>query len=77
MLSDITDDIGRYGEHFFSALVDRVLPLDIRCRDEHMHHIDIAVKTGINVCFDRSCESADGRLDIKFFNSSNRLFFGF
>ena len=77
VLPDIADDIGRDLEHLLPALVDGVLPLDIRGRDEDMHHVDIAVKAGVNIGFYGAGKPADLRLKTELFDSRYRLFLGF
>ena len=76
-VADIADNIGRDPEHFLPALVDGVLPLDIRSRDEDVDHVDVAVKAGINIGFHGAGEPADLRLKTELFNSGYRLFLGF
>ncbi len=76
VLPDIADDLRRDREHFLPALVDGVLPLDIRGRDEDVHHIDIAVETGVHVGFCGAGEPADLRVETELSDSGHRLLLG-
>jgi len=77
VLPDVPDDICRYRENLLPALVDRVLPLDIRCGDKDVDHVHITVKTGIDVGFYGTGEPADLRFQSEFFDCCYRLSLGF
>ena len=74
MVSDVADDIAGDPEHLLPGLVDRVLPLDVRGRDEHVDHVDIAVDTGVHVGFHRAGEPADAGRQTQSFDRGNGLF---
>ena len=77
MIFNVLYCIHSHYEHFFSALLNGVDPLYIRCRYECMYHIHACVQTGIQIFCKHSCKTTHVQLKAFASNGFYRLLVSF